>query len=82
MPLLFIVYINDLPDCLPPEVNCSMYADDVKIFSPNDAAALQAGLDAVFNWSRRWKLEVSLSKTKILCLGTPLLDRPIFSSVG
>ncbi len=31
-PLLFSMYVNDLPNVCPPDVMCQMYADDVVLY--------------------------------------------------
>ena len=38
-PLLFIMYINDLPNWCP-SVNCQMYADDTIIHVPTETPSL------------------------------------------
>ena len=53
-PLLFLLYINDLPDCLK-LTTPGMYTDDTQIFSsPNDAnelvIRLNSDLGHVCNW--------------------------------
>lgn len=68
-PLMFLLYINDMPSCLPLEVNCSIYADDSKIYSINNCDALQKALDALLKWSEKWKLDISFEKTSIMCIG-------------
>ena len=32
-PLLFLIYINDLPDCIVPPVKMKIFADDTKLYS-------------------------------------------------
>lgn len=32
-PLLFLIYINDLPEVMPKEIKIKMFADDVKIYN-------------------------------------------------
>ena len=62
-PLLFVIYINDLPDKL-----CSsslMFADDTKVFreicSENDLECLQRDLACLEKWSDTWLLKFHLS---------------------
>jgi hypothetical protein len=40
-PLLFIIFINDLPDCLPPGTELSMFADDVALWAANKTRSQQ-----------------------------------------
>ena len=70
-PLLFIIYINDLP------LNISSYtylfADDTKIFRPItselDCILLQKDLDALQNWSDKWLLQFHPDKCHVLTIG-------------
>mgnify|MGYP001796102237 CR=1 FL=1 len=67
-PLLFLLYINDLPD----SVRCKigLFADDSivysKITSINDCQLLQDDLDALTLWSKVWDMEFNTDKCKIL----------------
>ena len=65
-PLLFALYINDLPSEMSSQ--CLMFADDVKIYRkitcPADATALQADLEKLCKWSRSWHLNLNPSKCK------------------
>ncbi|VDP72959.1 unnamed protein product [Echinostoma caproni] len=63
-PLLFLVYVNDLPGKL-----CSpslMYADDIKVWrtikDPNDRSYLQADLNNQAQWADTWALPVNTAK--------------------
>ena len=51
-PLLFLVCINDLPDCIQ-YANCFLFADDTKLLKPieseGDEILLQSDLDALDN---------------------------------
>jgi len=68
-PLLFNLFINDLPSVLQ---NCSvfMFADDVKICysyeNPSDQALMQQDLDNFSNWCNENCLSLNLSKCKIM----------------
>lgn len=66
-PLLFILFVNDIPDIFK-TANCLMYADDVKIFHPvssiTDANELQSDLDAFTLWCRNNRLALNVSKCK------------------
>ena len=67
-PLLFLVYINDLPSVV--SSNMTMYADDVTIWS-TDASLLQASLDATKRWSVQWSLPINNDKCLHMSFGGP-----------
>lgn len=70
-PVLFLIYINDLPDTVNNIVK--LFADDTKIFgksnSEEDVISLQNDLDKLCDWSRTWQLEFNSSKCKVMHLG-------------
>ena len=72
-PLLFIVFVNDLPDC----VTCKtvMYADDTALLvRSSDPSCLQSSnhnMSRIADWFRENKLTLNLSKTKLTLFGTP-----------
>ena len=65
-PLLFAMYINDLPDQI--KSPCLMFADDVKIYRKvrctADADLLQDDLNRLCSWSQLWKLKLNPTKCK------------------
>ena len=72
-PLLFIIYINDLPEMFDTAVVTKMYADDVKLYTNVHCAAgghqLQANLTKLFNWSTIWQLPISVKKCAVMAIG-------------
>jgi len=70
-PLLFVLYINDLPDHV--DSGCYLFADDTKIHrivsTPSDAAKLQADIHALESWSKKWLLRFHADKCFVLTLG-------------
>ena len=64
-PLLFLVFVNDLPAVVQHSLML-MFADDTKcgklVRSPLDSFQLQADLDAMCSWSKEWKLEFKVCK--------------------
>jgi exonuclease III len=71
-PLLFILYINDLPNCLSENTLCAIFADDTKIFrqitSHQDLTILQRDINKVSAWSKDWGLTFNQKKCTILSL--------------
>jgi len=65
-PLLFIIFINDLPNIFPPQVTTKFFADDAKLYteikSNDDIVQLQHCLDLLSEWARDWQLEISIPK--------------------
>ena len=70
-PLLFVIYINDLPDCI--SSDSFLFADDTKIFreitSAEDSDKLQRDLKALEDWSKKWLLQFNADKCHVLTLG-------------
>ena len=58
-----------MSNSLPQGVQCSLYADDSKIFAVNSPTDLQAGIDSVCKWAKTWEMDINLSKTKIMRIG-------------
>jgi hypothetical protein len=78
-PILFIIYINDLPDILSPETLCAIFADDTKIYrriqNNNDIIQLQNDIDNVAEWGTKWGLTFNTKKTVHLPITyTPTID--------
>ena len=67
-PILFTIFINDLPDSI--ESECKIFADDTKIYNnPDKADTLQEDLNKLQNWSQEWQLGFNVSKCKALHIG-------------
>ena len=67
-PVLFLVYINDLPK----EVNSTvrLFADDTIMYmamsGPGDSTSLQQDLDQLAAWEEKWKMEFHPQKCSVL----------------
>ena len=66
-PVLFSLFIDDLPASLPSSVSCSLYANDLAIWSssPSVPTAVEATQGALFRlecWSEYWCLHLNPSK--------------------
>ena len=78
-PILFLIFINDLPKC----VNCPicLFADDSKMYckvprenntKPELERAhenLQEDLHEIHRWAEKWKMSFNVNKCKIMHLG-------------
>ena len=70
IPVLFSLFINDLPASLASSVSCSLYADNLAIWSssPSVPTAMEATQGALFRlerWSEYWRLPLNLSKCEV-----------------
>jgi hypothetical protein len=72
-PLLFLIYVNDLPDVVRSS-DAFLYADDLKICkaitSNDDRLNVQADIDAVSLWANRWLLPLNLGKLLYVHFGS------------
>jgi len=70
-PLLFLVYINDIVDCVQNMPVCiKLFADDVKVYcSVSDTASLQVALNNISAWAAKWQLRLACNKCVVLSLG-------------
>ncbi len=67
-PILFVIFINDLPECVSSEV--FLFADDTKLFrdieTEEDVELIQHDLNNLFDWSVEWMLRFHPDKCKVL----------------
>ena len=66
-PVLFSLFINDLPASRPCSISCSLYADDLVIWSssssvPTAVEVTQGALFRLKRWSEHWCLPLNPSK--------------------
>ena len=67
-PTLFNILINDITVGFPEDVNASLFADDLAIWSQHQDISvaeghIQRALDALGAWATKWKMTVSPEKT-------------------
>lgn len=67
-PLLFSLFIDDLPSCFPLNVTCQIYADDAVLYVPakdkkHAAQELTDAMTNVYNWLEKSQLYLNISKT-------------------
>ena len=69
-PLLFLLYINDLPTVLSPATLCAIFADDTKIYRQinhkHDTKILQTDINNLHSWSKTWGLTFNSTKCTVL----------------
>ena len=67
-PLLFLCYINDLPNCVCSQVR--LFADDCLLYrsvkTVSDAAILQTDLTALEHWASKWKMHFNPIKCYVM----------------
>ena len=70
-PLLFVLYINDLPDLT--QSNTFIFADDIKIFRPimnrDDQTILQQDITVLEKWGENWMLKLHPDKYRHMEIG-------------
>lgn len=71
-PIIFVLFMNDLPNGLSNGTNIALYADDTKIWRSikitDDIAQLQGDIDYLHSWSLSNKMNFHPKKCKVLSL--------------
>jgi hypothetical protein len=71
-PLLFVIYINDMPNVITNHP-CKLYADDSKIIAEikddSDGMRLQQDINAVVRWTDTWLMRLNYDKCKVMHFG-------------
>ena len=69
-PILFVIYINDMPDCV--DATAYLFADDTKVYKdikrPHDRICLQTDLNSLQTWSDTWLLKFHPNKCKAISI--------------
>jgi hypothetical protein len=69
-PLLFLTFINDLPQIFDPSLTVKIFADDLKVYlcvqSLVDEFLLQNALNKLQKWADQWQLTISIHKCSVL----------------
>ena len=69
-PLLFLFYINDLPNHVSLQTICALFADDAKCYkqiqNEQDCSQLQNDIDKLLLRSQNWDMKFNASKFKLL----------------
>ena len=69
-PILFLLYVNDLPQH--PLARTLLFADDVKIISPRSQwTELEQSVRQTYTWADIWDLPINTDKCGHLTIGTP-----------
>ena len=67
-PILFLIFINDLPQSLSSKVR--LFADDAILYfevaSADDCQILQSDLNKLTEWEEKWSMNFNLSKCEVL----------------
>ena len=75
-PVLFTLYINDLPSILPASIKSKVFADDFKCYSKiettEDLETFSVALNGITKWARDWQLPVSTEKSSMMLFSNSL----------
>ena len=67
-PILFTIFINDLPEGL--KNICKIFADDTKVYgNSKESDSIQEDIDKLQEWSIKWNLYFNVEKCKVMHIG-------------
>lgn len=71
-PILFVIYVNDLPQICKNDSELYLFADDAKLYKYihdiTDCTELQDDCQSLYNWCEHWLMSVNINKCKVLTL--------------
>lgn len=83
-PLLFLIYINDLLNCVSSPIH--LFADDCVVFreikNGADVNTLQADPDNIATWCDNWRMELNISKCKAMRITRTSTVTPMYFVKG
>ena len=72
-PVMFLVYINDMPNKISTESYINMFADDAKVLrkihDKESCEALQNDITKLYEWSQTWQLQFNADKCHVMEIG-------------
>ena len=79
-PILFLIYINDIEQCIN-NTQLYLFADDIVLFSINDDYTkmlknLQNDFNVIVNWCKDNELFINEKKTQYICINSAHKNRP------
>lgn len=74
-PVLFLIYVNDIPLQTARNCRAGQFADDVNVWSsgpsvPRAYAHVQRALTLIEGWCRKWRIKLNVAKTQLITLGS------------
>ena len=75
-PTLFLIYVNDCEQCIPPSVHLAVYADDTTVYTcvpdkdsiASSHAELQSAVNAISQWGKSWKIQFEPTKSQAMTI--------------
>ena len=84
-PLLFLIYVNDMPNPIRHLTNKSQFADDAGQWDVSKNIHLHGDLDKVARWCAQWRVKLNPGKTKVIIFSksqTAIRAEPALSLYG
>lgn len=79
-PLLFLAYIDDLPNCVSSSIH--LIADGCVLFREitisNDVPALQSDINAINSWCKTWHMTLNVNKCKFMPISSCHANLPTY----
>lgn len=85
-PIMFLIFINDLPNLLSADTKVRLFADDCLVYrqirNQEDHTFLQMDLDLLHRWSHTWGMRFNARKCEIMTIARAKSTLPHFYNLG